>query len=438
MHKYSNSNASPQKGVALVLSLIILVVLTVLGVATMSGVNLQERMSANTKLQTYAFEAASGGIARALEFGINPDNWDSSNSCNRGQEWDTGWSSAFSFQTTSGVTSSYRLRIRCLEDFEPSDIDADLFDSLPPQLFLVSEGRVESADGDLLAVRQIEVRIEDVSGAGRAESAIRVEGEPSVTIDPANSDVFTVDGKGGAAISASTTGNADIIFDAVEEVDRVSNYRGGIIQSDYESPWNDPADLADFINAISDFMETEGNVDGHCGLMNLVDGDFTVRGNTAFDGLTYVRGDLDMRGNPSGGGVVIVEGDVEWRGTAEFTGLVIGLGGSFSMRGGGRGDTSGSMFFTNLDLDSSPTSFGSTNLDFSGGGNHTISFDCEAYEDALTCLDKIAGPDVVSPPDCSAEQSGTLLGRRLAVASWRENLGWREDDLVEPEPGDDQ
>ena len=433
MNRHNNLNASPQKGVALVLSLVIMVVLTVLGVATMSGVNLQERMSANTKLQTFAFEAASGGIARALEFGINPDNWDSSNSCNRGQEWDTGWTSDFPFHADSGVTTSYRLRIRCLEDFDSTDIDPDLFDSLPPQLFLVSEGRVASAGGDLLATRQIEVRIEDVSGVGRAESAIRVEGEPTVTINPANSGVFTVDGNGGAAVSASTTGNADIIFDSVEGVDRLSNYRGGIIQSDYESPWNNPAELGAFINTIKAYMQSQGNVNGFCGPIRLVNGNFRVQGNTAFDGLTYVTGNLDMRGTPRGSGVVIVEGEVEWRGTAEFEGLVIGLGGGFSMSGGGRGNTVGSIFLTDLDLDS-PTSFGSTNLNFSGGGNHTITYDCENYAGALSCLDQIVGGGVVSPPDCSAEQSGTLLGRRLAVASWRENLGWREADLIEPEP----
>jgi Tfp pilus assembly protein PilX len=55
-----------QRGVALVMALVILLVLTVLGVAAMNTTTLEERMAGGTQEVTRAFEAAESGINSAL------------------------------------------------------------------------------------------------------------------------------------------------------------------------------------------------------------------------------------------------------------------------------------------------------------------------------------------------------------------------------------
>lgn len=69
------------RGMALVAALIFLVVLTILGVASMSGAHLQEKMAGNLQEQTIAFQAAETGLKAGEDWIFNliskpdfPDN----------------------------------------------------------------------------------------------------------------------------------------------------------------------------------------------------------------------------------------------------------------------------------------------------------------------------------------------------------------------------
>lgn len=55
-----------QRGVALVMAMIMLLILTLLGVAAMSTATLEEKMAGNIQEQTRAFEAAESGINSIL------------------------------------------------------------------------------------------------------------------------------------------------------------------------------------------------------------------------------------------------------------------------------------------------------------------------------------------------------------------------------------
>ncbi len=55
--------AHRQQGVALVISLVLLVTLTILGVATLSGTRLNEKRTANAQQKSIAFEVAESAIA---------------------------------------------------------------------------------------------------------------------------------------------------------------------------------------------------------------------------------------------------------------------------------------------------------------------------------------------------------------------------------------
>ena len=62
----------PQRGFALIASLLILVILTLLGVSMFSGVGLQERMAGNLRTKTRALDAANAALAAAEQNLLKP------------------------------------------------------------------------------------------------------------------------------------------------------------------------------------------------------------------------------------------------------------------------------------------------------------------------------------------------------------------------------
>lgn len=58
-----------QSGAVLVMSLVILLVLTIIGVAAMRTSSLEERMAGNIQEATHAFQAAESGLNRAVNTG---------------------------------------------------------------------------------------------------------------------------------------------------------------------------------------------------------------------------------------------------------------------------------------------------------------------------------------------------------------------------------
>ena len=57
-----NANREKQRGAALAISLILMVAMTILGVATLNGSRLAEKVSSNAQQKTIAFEAAESAI----------------------------------------------------------------------------------------------------------------------------------------------------------------------------------------------------------------------------------------------------------------------------------------------------------------------------------------------------------------------------------------
>lgn len=57
-----------QRGTALVFSMVILLILTILGISAMRTTGLEQIMAGNTQEMTRAFQAADSGMAKALDF----------------------------------------------------------------------------------------------------------------------------------------------------------------------------------------------------------------------------------------------------------------------------------------------------------------------------------------------------------------------------------
>ena len=446
-------NPFHERGVALLISVILLLIMTIVGVALVGGSVMQERMSANQRIQTLAFEAASAGVAEALNWGLNSDNWPlDATSCREGDRWKSDWSESREF----GV-ASYRLRVSCREDevfravqgFDEYEAEGE---RIPPQLFVLSEGLVSRADGAVAAQRQIEVRIENRAGTdGNVDPAVRVEGE-TIDFNTANSGRFLVDGDGGPAIATSEERNRGIIEAAIVdtgggETGRLGNYVGGINKGVGQYPFGSASELANFTALVKQAMQADpegcgqnfvpgsaqggGNVPG-CNVSNSTDLTSLPAG---FDtgAVTYITGDAVIGPNLDGTGLLIVEGNVCWHGRADFRGQVIALGGLFEMRGGGNGRTEGALFFADLSPDLTPPetlSWGNPELDFRGGGNHRIKYNCGLIEQQAETLKNACNLDLGWEPLCDEDgQRAPGIGERIMMTSWRENLGWREETL---------
>jgi type IV pilus assembly protein PilX len=64
--RHVEPNYARQSGAVLIVSMIILVVLTLLGVTAMNTTSLQERIASNTQEQVHAFQAAETGLNQAF------------------------------------------------------------------------------------------------------------------------------------------------------------------------------------------------------------------------------------------------------------------------------------------------------------------------------------------------------------------------------------
>lgn len=484
--------SASQRGTALAFSLLILLVLTIVGVASMSNTQMQERMAGNFNLQSVAFEAASAGISQALETGID-ELFDENPRCDKADlsnpsivlpstTYDDFPPQVVSSIEDQNLIVQYRLKTDCLDD-ESFDSDNP---NRPTQAYVTSKGEVRFREpsgepGALLAEREIEVRLDSLRTDAR--SAIRLEGEAEVSCcGNQQSQQFRVSGEGGPAISTTTQSNASRITTEIGE-SRLNNYEGGIASSTYDSPFNSSWQLARFALEIRAFIEFHRDKLGgsrwpsvcdqigaddwtsttdpggfkdvfgnYVPEMNLAE-DFTP-GNSTVNGIYYVTDTLTMSGQTTGSGLIIAQGDVIWKGTPDYKGVIIGLGGSFTVSGAGRGETEGTVFISNVDIaggleaeyddlrsdwldnleetsnttnwdfvldlihqepseggwgnlstgtvyeylyDSTPDGFGTSALAIDGGGTALVKYDCDRFEDVNRML-AACGQTTVSPP----------------------------------------
>jgi hypothetical protein len=255
-----------QKGVSLVIALILLLVLTIIGIASMNTSLMQERMAGNVNLQTLAFEAASAGIVDALDF-LDTSSWPE---CRRGDEQ---WRTEFqAFQQLDGLVGSpplppgirvgYHLRAGCFDDPIPEWDDWE--EGIPVQLLVLSRGVVcrgasctgaNLPDENVLAVREVEVRVSPVGGGDPACLLnIGPVAGGSKAIGVGKSKGHLVDGgEGGCPIQFANSNDADRFSNALG--DRVAQYQPnppGITSARPSSRglWEDPQNLARLVNAI--------------------------------------------------------------------------------------------------------------------------------------------------------------------------------------------
>lgn len=444
---------SKQRGVALVLALLLLFVLVTIGVAGFGNTHLQERSASNARLQAEAFKAASAGATNSINF--FQDNRDRTDIgipdqlC--GASGHEGWYDADDNPIPSDWVAvgnigeaSLQQRLYCLADFYPCTKDAVDCGVRPPrsQLFVQSRGEV-TVDSKIVASRDVEVRLakgqEGVPGDGCGAICFPTcDINTDDTVFP-NSNSFQVDGNTGPAITVGTgcdPSGADTITDMIKD-QRIGNYVGGIEDSPAGSPWNSPLLVEQFraeVQAAAAAAADCANCYHPTGL--------DTSGNVEFGTLeapqiTYIDSPgADIGGSISGAGILVVNGDLLMNGTPDYQGLIVVLGGEWIIDGGGKGGnpgsdqttSGGSVVVLNApgSVDGSIQPFGEITFDNTGGGNALYRYDCEVLQQMRQLL-SLEAQDIWQPT-CNPVPDLFFLGpERIIIASWRENIGWREE-----------
>jgi hypothetical protein len=394
-----------ESGVALILALLLLVVLTVLGVGTMSSVSMQERMASNANLQALAFKGASAGVTETLEFWLNEANWpidpltNVRATCVRdGGNWITGWRPANGSVLTvpdlpPGFEVRYRTRLGCFEDPAWAMLTGST-EPPPVNLLALSEGRVvRTSDGRSIALREIEVRLED--RIGEADCLLQFGGlqpPPALRLPTSNFDVDA--SPGGCAMQASTQGDtAELLAEMVAKNNTIDNYRPSppVRTRPPRGAWGDAELLAGAANGIKIGLrayrawQTSGpggaNPFQACA-GTLILGD---SGSCPSGGITYISGDLTASGTCTAAGTMIVEGKWMTNGTPSYAGNVLILGGEVDVRGFGNAPNAGLFIVQNLvsplpgtfranraAYDPETVAFGLSKFNVKGGGSASI------------------------------------------------------------------
>ncbi len=426
------SKFSHERGVALFLGLIMLLIMTILGISSFQNAHIQERSAGNARLQSVAFEAAAAGATDAINFFNSQTETAPDQLC--GSLGHEGWDNPTAWVDMGSVgEASLRQRMYCLADEYP---DAEGGRPARSQLFVLSRGEV-STGGQVVAQRDIEVRLDvgAVGTPGDGCGALCFPGCEGGSYDFPPSNSFQVDGGGGPAITASCPDEVALMEDEISD-NRLGNYIGGVQDSDPGLPWNSPSEVEAWrLNVIAAAQALQAA--GACMTACYTPGNLSVPGNTEFGTaadpqITYIEGNADFSGTISGAGILVVNGNLCWGGTPAFVGLIVVLGGTYEICSGGGdgGDHAGSVVVLNAPGDGT---FGAPTFGVTGGGTAEFNYSCEALQTASSFLtDTVATLDPAGQnswnPDCN--QEGSIWEESpitTIIASWRENIGWREE-----------
>ena len=390
-----------QAGVALVLSLLLLLVLTIIGVAAMNSTVMQERMAGNLRMQTQVFEVASEGVSRSIDFYY--DNLDDINEIVGHQD---GLMCGFvhgAANETSVVTEQLAWRypadegefitifdedgflleqqMYCCRSWAPApELDPPWMEN-PSKLFVLSRGTFVTGDENdpdraSLARREVEVRL-DEADPGLPTCALCIPG--GVGDFEGGQSNMQMHGSCGPAITTHGNDSAGNIIGGIADKN-IGNYDGGIVGTDDPTqgmgrPWDDANELAEMIWWMKLGVEL-AHVDGGgnagywdfdlvrdetSNLTRVNPQRYRFTGNPEFgvqsdipNGdygtpvINYFDRGVEMGGNVTGHGIMVVNGHVDWAGVPDYEGLLISIGGGFDVSGGGGGGGRGSLVMTNI------------------------------------------------------------------------------------------
>ena len=100
-----------QSGVSLIVVLLLLVIVTLLGIASLRGAIMQERMAANTTARSMSFQVAEGGLRQAEVIARDGTITFPSAGCTAGRCKDATWMADTGFWTSGGYQTGSAVSI---------------------------------------------------------------------------------------------------------------------------------------------------------------------------------------------------------------------------------------------------------------------------------------------------------------------------------------
>lgn len=349
------NNLARQKGVALVVGLLLLLVSSFVALAAFQSGKFQERMASNQYNKAISFMAAEQGATNFLESLADfvAADWDNSE-----QQF-----------AAVGGNGFYRVQI--------TDPAAN-----PLNVFVTGVSRRSAAEEDL-AESTLNILVEVVGApVGGSSAAINLIG-PLGSFEVPNSNSLQVIGaEGGPAVGALVKEDRDAIEQALIDKKRIGNYEGGIAQDDFDGIWRDPALLENFVGAIC-------AAPGSRCQNSVPDGTVWNKNKPEAPKLTVIEGDaeVEFKGNDTGAGILVVAGNLTTKGTPSWDGIIIVLGSTFNIKGGGNGGVNGSLHILDVDTRTSGNwgfpSDENVNFKSSGGGTALFKHDCDKVEESI-------------------------------------------------------
>ncbi|MGC9456843.1 MAG: pilus assembly PilX family protein [Halothiobacillaceae bacterium] len=366
-------NRVKEKGAALIVSMILLTVATIVTVASMRGGTMQEKMTANQHNKTISLMAAEAGASAIIAWANDPDS--SVDMANIESEITSAFSS--DTQVSGGSQGFYRV----------ADIDST-------ERWVEIEG-VSKTAVDAPELASTTIRIEYSSGsdfANDAPAAISCFGG-ACDIRSGTGGHNQIDGRDHALPSATCNGGTcrmNPIDETNPDLAKPSVYleSGGTLDGDtgdggayrgLHQNGTETTDDSDFsvwepddYTALDSDVPDGGAFFGDDGVGQINSGAYEF-GDRADPKITYVNEDTKDSGNSNYAGLFIIDGaDFEFTGTVIFEGLVVIKGcGSLSM--GGTPIVYGAIV---IDSTGCPADYDA----FAGNGTPSVRFSSEALD----------------------------------------------------------
>lgn len=394
-----------QQGSVLIISLLLLLIITIVGVSGVSNSVLGDRLASNQRQLSLAFMAAESGLVNAKQWFDDTANlatWGDSKAAmdginklaNSGSVNDLNW------QVESAVFNGDEVTIVSCGTVANTGVNRCL-----------SSIYVKGAGGGNLAAMNIIGNIKKFDTANSNSFQI---------IGAKDKDGNTV----GPALATNTKDNADLILKDINNKGRLDNYIGGIAQVTFDDPFGDPEKMNDFITGIKNEWSAMANTDPRKGVAPSNMGSPSTSTTPAVMKITYHQGNLELKGTSKGAGILVVNGNLTISGNnIEFEGLVIVTGQSFVMKGGGSRDLLGALVFANPILNTnSEWSFGQAEatfeFDISGGGNAVFKYDTQVLKKAWTIL----GDSNIAKTLWQVDESISASATKSKIYGWGEYI----------------
>lgn len=221
-----------ERGAVLIVSLMLLAVATVVGIAGIGNTQLAERIASNQKQASEAFMAAESGLVRAKVWFDDP--------ANAGLWGDSVGTLAAINAGQQNLQNSAQWRLTSVD-----------YVSHPDFALLVSVGTISHTG----VTRKVQVLYQQAKASGNL-AAMNIIGNIK-TFDTANSASFEIidelDAQGhaiGPALATNTDANVALMEADINSKGRMDNYEGGIKKVEFDDPFGDPEKMAEFITAL--------------------------------------------------------------------------------------------------------------------------------------------------------------------------------------------